>query len=360
PFVGFATFATDVIGRHAWQLVAAASTTDAKLRGSLRYSYAGLGTPVLSLFADQSWDGYGPLTGRSASGRVDTLFVRERDRNVQLAATFPLSRFRRSTSLTLSAGLAAEDSELLDSNADPTTAYRMDALRSRLADVRASLGVSTARGHAFSISAEEGAALSLQGRVRRHLRLADSLEARAGADRSFSEGTGRLRLYQPLRALGLRRHVIALRASGGAAGGPGADRFHFDVGGGTTHFFPVRGYANGERAGRLAWSATAEYRFPIVRVNRGWGLIPIHLDQVSGAFFADAGNAWGPELDAALPRYQNPVRTALGSAGAELAADLLTFFTVSFPLRGGVAFPLTAATRGGTSPRWYMSLGSSF
>jgi hypothetical protein len=98
----------------------------------------------------------------------------------------------------------------------------------------------------------------------------------------------------------------------------------------------------------------------VVRVNRGIGLIPLHLDQVSGSLFADAGNAWGPELGTSVPRYHNPRRAALRSVGAELSADILTFFNAFLPLRAGVALPLVDATGRGTDPVWYLRVGPSF
>jgi Tol biopolymer transport system component len=375
PFIGLATAATDVLGKHTWAVEAALSTTDARFQGSVGYGYQGLGNPQISLFADQRWDASGPFTGRRSSGQIDTLFIRDRDRRIQLGSTFVLRRYRYGGSLGFSAAYVAEDSELLDRDLGSQTVYRLDTPTSRLGDARASLSLSTARSHSLGISVEEGASISLQGRVRRHLALADSLRSVTGADRSFSEGIGRVRLYQPLRALGLTRHVLAFRASGGVATGPGADRFHFEVGGasgaasqvaslsvlgGSSYSFPVRGYRTTDRYGRFAWSTTAEYRFPIVRVNRGIGLIPIHLDQVSGSLFADAGNAWGPELGPSNQRFHNPRRPALASAGVELAADVLAFFNVSLPLRGGVAFPTVDAAGRGTDPVWYLRLGPSF
>ena len=351
PAYGLATFATDLVGRHSWQL-AAVVATDGRVEGGFSYGYQGLGNPHLSLTAQQDWDASGPRIGRRRSGAIDTLFLRKRERMVSLGTTALLRRYRMAGSLGVAAGLVQESSELLDRDLRPSALYRLDNPSSRLAHGRASASLSTARGHALSVSADEGAALSLVGRVRRQLDLADSLRAVAGSDRSYADGIGVLRLFQPLRAIGLDRHVIALRAAGGTATGPGADRFHFDVGGASGYAFPLRGYRNGARSGRVAWASAAEYRFPIVRVNRGIGLIPIHLDQVSGGLFADAGNAWGPE----------PARPAtLASVGAELSADLLALFNFGIPLRGGVAIPLMDVPgQARSTPVYYLRLGTSF
>jgi outer membrane protein assembly factor BamA len=191
--------------------------------------------------------------------------------------------------------------------------------------------------------------------------LADSLRGVSGTDRSYQEAVFATRLFQPLHGIGLDGHVFALRGSAGYAQGPGADRFHFDAGGadgqlesvtglglfgGGADDFPVRGYALGERSGRFAWSATAEYRFPIVRLNRGLGLVPVHLESIHADFFADAANAWGPDA--------NPERSTLASVGAELSFDLTLLFSADFPLRFGFAAPRTG------SPSVYLRLGPSF
>ena len=375
PSFGFATSARDVVGRHALAMDARFSTTGARLQGSFSYLYAGLGNPLLSLSVGQTWDGSGPLLGRRAPPVVDTLFMRERERAATVTSTVLLRRYRVFGALSVGAGLVQQDAELLDRDLQTTSAYRFATPSSRLGEVRVSASLSSARDHSLSISQEEGAAVLVQGRVRRELALADSLKGVAGAERSYSELLGRARFYQPLGGMGLSRHVLALRASAGAASGPGADRFHFGVGGaagrlesltgfglfgGSSYSFPVRGYQNGERAGRLAWSATVEYRFPIARVNRGLGLFPLHLEQVSGDLFADAGNSWGPEVGEAEPRFHNPPRVGLASVGAELTADLLALFATSLPLRFGVALPLLDASGRGTAPLFYVRLGSSF
>jgi hemolysin activation/secretion protein len=160
--------------------------------------------------------------------------------------------------------------------------------------------------------------------------------------------------------------VLALRGSAALAGGPGADRFQYDVGGAEgasetlTGFtfgafseqYPVRGYPSGARSGSRAWSATAEHRFPIARVDRGIGLVPIYLEQVHGDLFVDAGNAWGPR--------GNARRRALASVGAELSFDLTAFFATRVPLRLGAALPLVEANARGRDPLLYLRLGPAF
>jgi hypothetical protein len=246
-----------------------------------------------------------------------------------------------------------EDRALLDVRLEETGAYRLTRPSARLADARASLTVGTARRHELSISPEEGVVGFVRLRRRTELGLPDSLGGVPGGDRGFEEVLARVRLYQSVRGPGFADHVLALQVVGGAARGPGADAFHFDVGGaqgelegitglglfgGQSFLFPVRGYSDGDRSGRHAWAASAEWRFPLALVNRGAGLAPLHLDRLHGALFADAGNAWGPELG--ISGYQRPREEALIGVGAELRAELLAFFTVPMALRLGLAAPL--------------------
>ena len=155
----------------------------------------------------------------------------------------------------------------------------------------------------------------------------------------------------------------------GAAFGPGADRFHFDVGGaqgrserltglelfgGSPLLFPVRGYFTGQRAGRYAWTASAEYRFPILDAHRGWRLFPLHVDRVSGSLFVDTGNAWGdsnPAID-----LVNPREPTLGAVGAELQISVLALFNTRLFFRFGGALTLNDED---DNPL-YLRLGTAF
>lgn len=366
---GAGTHARDLVGRHAVDVELLLSSPGTRLSGQFAYRYAGLGNPVLGLSASQGWDAAGPFRGLRADGSEERLWIRERERAVDLDATVLLPRFRRALSVRVGGGLAWEDRTVLDDDLEESEVFALNRPRSRLSSLQASTSFSTVRSHAFSVGPERGVSLFLLGRARRELDLTDTLRAVVGRDRSRRELLGRLRLFRDVPGPGYADHVLALRASAGVAEGPGADRFHFDVGGasglgepltgfslggGRTYFFPARGYAGGERSGRYAWSATAEYRFPLALVHRGLGLFPLHLDRLGGTLFFDAADAWGPELDVA--GYQNPRKDApLTSVGAEALAEVLTFFSAPLTLRAGMAVRLDG---GGTA--FHLRLGRSF
>jgi hypothetical protein len=368
--VGVQTSGSDLVGRHAWEAFARLFTSGGRVEGGAAYSFAGLGDPVLSLGASQFWDEDGARLARKAeSAPYDTLYVLERSRDLAAAVTFLRPRWRSDLALSLGAGLIWEKRELLDQGLRPSQAYRLTAPEARLADVRATLAFSTARSWAFQVGAARGVSVQVRGRVRSHLALADSSTGEPGEDRGLDDVLAQVRLFQALGGPGFASHVLALRVSAGGARGPGADAGHFEVGGasgivegvsgltlfgGSPLLFPVRGYAEVSRYGRAAWSASLEYRFPLALVNRGLGAWPVHLDRIMGTLFADAGNAWGPELG--IQGYQNPRRAALASVGGEVAAEVLALWAAPLLLRGGVGVPL----RGARDPSLYVRLGLSF
>jgi Tol biopolymer transport system component len=370
PAFGFATDAEDAVGRHGFDLRALVATSG-EVEGGFGYRWGGLGNPLLSVAAEQLWDADGPLPGERQDGVVDTLWLRERERSLSASASYRIPGFRVSTSLTLSGGVVWEHRDLLDQTLEPSTTFRLTSPNARLGDVRVSWSTSSARSFAFSTGPSEGASLLVQGRRRVHLGLADS--ARGGElDRGFDELVARIQAYESFPGPGFSGHTIAFRATAGAARGPAAAGSHFRVGGasgtrepvtglalfGASSFtFPLRGYENGARRGRYAGSASLEYRFPLALVNRGFGLFPLFFDRVSGALFADAGNAWGSVTG------PNPRGETLVSAGAELLTDWVTFYDIPVTLRVGVAVPLVEVdpTRPvGRDPEIYLRFGRTF
>jgi len=368
--IGAQTGGTDLVGRHAYGAEARVFTTGGKAEGGVAYSYAGLGNPVIGLNASQRFDDDGVQFGAPAGGGPpDTLFVLERDRRLSASVGFSHPTWRRSASLTFLGGLLWEDRELLDHQLKPSATYRLRRPSSQLIHFSAFLFLSTARSFSFQMGSAAGASLSVRAGTQTELSLPDSLSSITGADRSADDLTGRLRIYLPLPGPGYASHVLALQASFGAARGPNAQAGFFDVGGasgsgetvtgmtlfgGSPTFFPVRGYPRSSRFGRYAWSASAEYRVPLALFNWGLGAWPLHFDRVIGSVFVDAGNAWGPDLSPS--GFPNPIQSTLASAGAEITAQVFTFYRVSMRFRVGAAVPLVE----GTGTRVYLRLGVPF
>jgi hypothetical protein len=365
---GLATSGEDLVGRHSYSLAGTFSGGAASFNGFGSYSYAGLENPILSFSASQSHDASSqPWAGVTEGGDTVPIFLVERERALGAGASFVRRRYRTSTTFSFSASHIWEERFFLEEDLEESERFRLSRPDVRLGELRAALSFGNARRYAFSMSPEDGIGLYVRGRLRRDLTLADSLRDQAGWDRSFTDVMGRFTAYKGLRGPGFGNHVLGFRASAAAAGGPGADAFHFEVGGasggslpmefldlGQGLLFPVRGFSTATRWGRYAWSASLEYRFPLKLVNRGAGLFPLHVDWISGSLFLDGGNAWGPELG--IRGFQNPRRDALYSTGAEVLVRTLPLWFTELDFRVGVAFPLV----GEEGSRAYVRVGSSF
>jgi hypothetical protein len=365
--IGARTHGEDLVGRHRVDVSATVATSGGELDASLDYRYEGLGNPTFALGLAQIWDADGPLLGERTQGVIDTLFIKQREREASASVTLRAPGFRTAAALTLGAAVIAEQRTLLDQRLEPDTRYQLQAPTSDLTDLRASLSLSTARSYAFTNGGARGVSLQAQARRRLHLGLVDSLAGNPARDRSFDEATGRVHAYLAIPAFGYAPHVLALRGAGGASRGPAAGTSHFRIGGasggrdpvtgyallGESFQFPVRGYASGVRRGRYAAIASAEYRLPLFIVNRGLGALPLHFDRTSASLFADAGNAWdGAGGEAA--------QSALISAGAEVLAELLLFYNDAVTLRAGFGVPLVDAGPGAETPVFYVRFGRSF
>lgn len=376
---GLSTSGRDLVDRHSFWAWGRLIPEKRRGEGRFRYTAAGLGNPVVSVSASQLYDPAGLTLGERETGEVDTLYVVDRERSVRLSVDVQRARFRNRLGLTLAASHDWVSSELLDAALEPSTNFQLTRPTRRVGEIAATLGFNTDRSHTMSMTLADGVSGAIRGRAARVLDLPEELVGDPSADRGFEEVTGRVSLYRALGNLGFARQVFALRASGGVARGPGADGFHFEVGdaagtreritgfglfGGSPLLFPVRGYSSASRRGRVAWSASAEYRFPLSLIRRGLGAWPLYFDRAGASLFADAGNAWGPEGDA--ESTASPKRAALASFGFEVTVNALPFWTLSTDVRAGVAFPLRDEDDppgAGLRPRkgrLYLRLGSAF
>ena len=370
--VGGRTSGFDLVGRHAYDVGARVFTSGGRGEGDVSYEYRGLGNPTLGVTASQTWDDDGVRVRRptgGAEGSPETFFVLERERRLATSVRVRRPGVRTSTSLRFSAGLVRSDREVLDDALGLTDGYRLARPGSVQSEYALSFSVSTARSHAFQLGNARGAALYLRARTRDDLDVPEALAGRSGVDRSTDDLIGRLRAYLPLPGPGFAAPVLAVRASGGMARGPGAQTGYFAVGGasgeglslpgiptlaGGSVFLPVRGYETSTRSGRYAWSTTMELRVPLALVNRGLGTWPLHLDRLFGSAFLDGGNAWGG--DASSSGADGPRPRPLLSAGFEVSSDLLVLYGARLRLRAGVAVPLVERD----GPRYYVRVGLPF
>jgi len=367
--VGVALGGNDVVERHLWGLSASVYPDDGRFEGGAAYIFRGLRNPALGASVFQDWSVPLRVTVSTPGGGVVNTLL-ERERSASLVATFTRPRFRSYGWLSLAANL--RDRELQWS--DPALAPDLALDRPPEIGAIATLGLSTARAYDFSISTQDGfvAAASVEGRRATRPREGETVH------RGYTRVDGRAQVYHGFQGWGFARHVLAVRAVGGADFGSGTQ--YFAVGGttgdgvafplstgaalgGTRDLF-VRGYEEATQFGDRAVAGTAEWRFPIALVERGVGLVPLYLDRVWGTAFVDGGTAWcvqgcDPAVAAAFPDPE-----PLVSIGAELGGDMLFGFNARFQLRGGIALPLTTTTFTGVRERppakLYFTVGQSF
>jgi Tol biopolymer transport system component len=373
--IGAATAGNDVMSRHAYAADFLVRPRGGRTDADAVYVYSGLGNPTLSVSAFQDWSvlvGPGVLT--SGDTTIQSALL-ERERSVSATATFARPRYRSYTWLSAGANLRRLH-RAWEHPDDPTTqALTLHTVPFDVGGV-VTTGYSSVRGYAYSISPENGVLGALTAQARRFTSpFADQPEPTG-----YLRLTGRGEAFRPLALGGFARHVLALRVAGGgdigsrspllSVGGTGGLGTGLPIGTGfdlgKSLQYPVRGYPEGAQRGDRAVSATAEYRYPIALVERGYRMIPAFLDRLWGTAFADAGTAWCvAECDPTLPTYGRTARP-IYSLGAELGADADIFFAGGITLRGGVAFPLSrvddfdTGARQRPNPQLYLRLGRSF
>jgi hypothetical protein len=375
PGYGLYTSVEDLVGRHALSFGGTVSGGYGRFSGVVAYTFAGLGNPHLSLSTSQSFDADSrPWAGITQQNDTVPIYRIERERSVTLGTTFFRRRARTDAFLSLAGSHLWEDTRFLEENLEESDRFFLSRPDVRLGELRAAVGLGTARAYAFSVSREEGIGLYVRSRTRADLQLPDSLDGVKGHDRSLQDVIFQGTLYKGLPWMGFGNHVLGIRVSAGTAAGAGADAFHYDLGGASGgaipiglssisqgFFFPLRGYVDGDRSGTKIWSFTAEYRFPLALINQGPGLIPLHLNWISGSLFMDAGNAWGGWWRNRAGQIQdNPRQDALTSVGAEVMIRFLPFWYRNFDIRAGVGVPLVDLSARDAGPRWYVRLGPAF
>lgn len=368
---GFETSGADLLGRHGYRLEITAPLRDpgSRLEARGRYSWGGLGNPVLFVEGSQIWrDPFG-LEGVPEEGAApDTLFHVERERAAGLGAELRHQRFRRAATLTVSGRLIAQDRSLLEEDGAgelvPSPTYRLRNPSSDLVEGRVAVSVGTARAFPFSVSAQEGVSVAVALRERREVAVPDTLRGVRGFDGSLRDVVGLVNAFKGVPGPGYASHVFALRGAVGSSWGPGAGNRHFPVGGGggggagTLGFtyeasrttFPVRGFPAGALRGRRAWGASAEWRVPLGILHRGVGAWPLHLDRLAGGVFVEAAGAERVDEAGAA------AWTTLASTGVEVGLFRSFLFQSPSFLRAGVAVPF----RGGRDPSVYLGFGWGF
>ncbi|MEP7066920.1 MAG: hypothetical protein ABI889_12865 [Gemmatimonadota bacterium] len=352
--VGAFTSGNDVVNRHTYSAQLLLDFTRSQHTAQASYRYAGLGQPVLQADVEQYWDSYRAVD--SVGAFVGNLFRRTRDLDV--GVTFSRPRVRTNAYVSVFGTY-----EMRDYTSDPAPLVSQivgleDPTR-RYWIVSSSAGWSNAQASALSISPEDGVSLGVSGR----LKWLD-----AGGPIASKNVSAAATVYKSIDAGGFARHVIALRAAAGVAGG--AERNEFDLGGasganisalpglslGSRRTFAVRGFPVGIESGTRIVAGSVEYRLPFTRHQHAFGLWPVFLDRTSLSVFGDAGSTSG-----GLGTTGSLADHWIASAGAELGINLAVPYDVPYLLRIGVAAPVVNHSGLGVrSPSVYVRLGFAF
>ena len=361
---GAATSGEDILGRHRYSANALLNPRTNEVNGSIGYTYAGFGLPVIGVSFSQNWDATFRITD-TLGAPLGLIARRLRTTAVSMSWSVPHVRWAANYSVG-----AQYEMRHFTSDVDALLGASGSLLRTgtRYPTLFVSGAVGTLARGGRGFSTEQGLALAATVSVRKREGLADSESWRT---------VGVLRAYQPLPLPGYARHVFALRVAGGVTDvhAPSA----FSIGGvsgleneivpGVTvgdppRTFPVRGFAPGVQRGVQAVSGTFEYRAPLSIIARGAGLFPLFLDKLSLSAFGDAGRAW---CAASVARQAASLCEApgtrdgwLASVGGELNVDLALQYDVAYRLRFGLAKPVASPSDISRKALVFVTLGAFF
>ncbi|MGE5362086.1 MAG: BamA/TamA family outer membrane protein, partial [Bacteroidales bacterium] len=339
--VGAQTGGTDVLGRHVYTAsalwrVAGRAEAPGSPRDDWAVSYV-YDRWLPSVFASVSDRTHFLQEVALTDGRVVNADVREQNEQVGVILPDLHARYAHALSASLLlqrqtiniGGLAARDSSRNG--------------------IRLAWTFSNAHTYAYSISPEQGITIGVTGEMVRQ-----ALGALASSDAATVDGRGYLRL-------GGQHRVLAARAAFGAGWGDPrtARRFYLGGSGGNTDpasfdsdaLNLLRGFDLNAFAGDRLAVFNAEYRVPLLRVNRGQGTFPVFLRTLHITGFFDAGKAW---------RDGQPVPPFAMSVGGELAATWRLGYQLPLLVAGGIAWPRPPGAGEFASPTGYVRVGYAF
>jgi hypothetical protein len=319
--IGARTGSTDALGRHAYS---------AGVVFAARRPATTVGLPEASR-ADwdlyYAYDRWWPTFFASAAGTTDRVSISIAGSSAFLAADsrsleffggmyVPVRRLRNSQGFLL--GISTNDQRV-----DLGT---HEIHRTRNA-ARVAWSFASSRRYGYSVSPEHGVRLGLT---------AEQTLPALGADGRATTWTADARAYLPG---GFPHAVFAVRGVLGSSTGHRASRRVFAAGGPDTPASMLtfdhaalgllRGISDDDLAGTAIAGASADYRFPLWRIERGRGAWPLFLNTLHGAVFADVVRT-GAALDGLDRRAW--------STGAEISADVTLGFGLRMTATAGAAW----------------------
>ncbi len=275
----------------------------------------------------------------------------EQSMGLESGINVPLSRSFSSQSLAFSYAFSqfrALEGFPTDA-ADPYTRVPVFPQTGYLGTIRMGWSWSNVQRFLWSVGPEKGFALSAG---------VDIARPELGGQYSVTIATYNSVGYFPMPWL--RHHVLALHAQGGVSAGDWGRRGAFVLGGYADIPLPdalrnllfqpgvaLRGYKPGARFGDAFHLFNAEYRFPLLNVDRGIQTLPAFLQRFYGNVFADYGDASFEPIDLLKMKF---------AMGAELLTDFTVGYFQPITLRFGVA----RGTSSGGTTQTYVVLSQLF
>jgi hypothetical protein len=214
--------------------------------------------------------------------------------------------------------------------------------------LRAAWQTSNAREYGYSISREDGINIGATAEVVRQA---------LGSDADATTYTADARAYVPGA---LPHHILAMRLSGGVSNGDPTVGRTFVLGGssvGTVTDFGsrssslLRGFPDAAFAGTRVALANLEYRFPVLRLQRGFGTWPIFFHTFHAAAFADAGETWSTTFQA------SNLKT---SVGVEASSNVVVAYFAQLTFAAGAAIGHDRSGALSDRATLYFRIGKSF
>jgi Tol biopolymer transport system component len=313
----------DIVGHHSFQLSLADEFNRPDLQGSLAYGYGRL--PVDLGFS--VYRAISPNGGLSVGSYNPTIVVEQIGAATGVSYSLPRAFDSQSFSANYNYARIGANFNVPPSAYDP---YGLPSYPTRgtVGYMSLNWSYSNAEGYLHSVGAERGIS------VNAGFNLANPV---LGGEFAGYQATLQLASYWLMPWL--RHHALALHGSVGTSGGsfPGLGAFY--VGGYVDESaitsirqsvvqtsVLLRGYAPVTEVGQSLALFNAEYRFPIVELERGISTLPIFLSRISGAVYTDVGSAF------------NSPSTALFKVGSggELWFDTTFSYVVGLTFRAGL------------------------
>ncbi len=315
---------SDVAGWHAFDATFTTEWDHPELETNISYTYGRLPFDVsASVFRTIS-----PQSSFSLGSNQVQWIQEDLGASTGISYSMPRPFDSQSFSLSYSVARVAGELPFSSSQLDP---YDLPSIPTRglLGSVHLGWGYSNAESYLWSIGAEHGFSMSATF---------DMADPALASD--FTGYAAQLNFQTYFLMPWLRHHALALHAGGGYGGGNLGGRGPFYVGGfidlplvSTVQNvliqggIQMRGYPVAYEVGNDFALFNAEYRFPIVNVDRGPSTIPVFLNRISGAAFVDYGSAFN---DPAQAQFKTGV-------GGELWFDFDLGYVLNFTFRAGYA-----------------------